>query len=213
MEQKFIHRFIHFFGFVLFLGFLDIVYAAEKYPAPPFPIGTSTIEKIEQKHIYYYRQKAYKPAVKVQYSDKETGGRSTPEATLISLLSAMRSGNFDWHRSLWDAESQKFMNENDIKKGFDDKRWVGVWGKLFSSREAYITHRIEMGGFVLLAYEMRPIKNVTHDGVQQKPVMLTMAFVDTPDGWLATQALSGDPVKSYWQRKNAIPEVTDRTID
>src|SRR5215213_5310101 len=77
-----------------------------------FPTTEPTVQKVIVENVYYFARRQYQPAVPVQYVSANAT-YTTPEATAIAAISAMKTKNFSWFRSLWDKSAQQMMAERD----------------------------------------------------------------------------------------------------
>ena len=82
----------------------------------PFPVSKTGDHSIRTaKKDFPYTLIEYQGKVRINPLPREETSTDTPEDTLVSFISAMSAGDYEWWYSLWDSSSQKFMSETDQK--------------------------------------------------------------------------------------------------
>jgi len=165
--------------------------ALAELPSPIFPVGEVQERDLIVESLYRYKVYPYEPIQKIKYIDIEDSKYDTPEQTVFGHFSAMKSGDYDWFLETWTKESRIIMRESDKKRGRSKEFWVKTWDKVLSSREPYITSRIESGDYVFIVYSLKDSNGV----VQFED---TLALELAGSFWKISQRLSSDPVGIYW---------------
>lgn len=170
--------------------------AAVKPPAPIFATTAPQVEQVIEENTYYYKVRAYTPPVEVKPVNAASASYANPETAAIANISAMVAGDFEWWRSTWTPAAQRMMSQRDRDLDRAPSEWLEIWARVFPGRTIELTHRIDTGSFVLIAYRVLP----SADEPEGETIELTGAYELDDGRWLSTQALASDPVLAYWQQ-------------
>lgn len=161
--------------------------------APIFPATAPETQRIVVEDSYFFQVRTFTPAVKVKYITRAAASYRTPEDAAIARISALVATDFAWFRSGWTEQAQAVLEAQDKLTGQTPTFWVNLWQRIFANRQIELTHRIETGEYVLIAYR------IIGAGEGGKDVEMIDALKKDKDRWLGTQEISGDPVLSYWR--------------
>lgn len=182
----------NFFAALALAAFTAAGASAQTLSKTEFPMTEPAVKKVVVESVYYFAQRQYAPALPVQYVSTNAT-YDTPEATTIAAISAMKSKNFAWFRSLWDKGSQQMMADRDKQAGHTPEFWQAAWEKSLGGRDAQLTDRIDSGDYVIIAYRfVSPDPSV-------KPIELATVLKKQNDRWVLTQDLAADPVLLKWR--------------
>ena len=180
--------------------------AQAQFPAPMFKTGSAKTEQVIEERVFYYKVLPFEPSVEVEAGT--TIGYGRPEEAALTILAAMQRGDFEVYRQSWDTVSQKLMADRDQQLGRNASYWTNWWKEALGGQMVKLTHRIETGDFVLIAYEVR-----APEGKDDDALTSTLVFKQQGDRWLATQELSGDLVSGFWQSPGHRQRVVARGVD
>ncbi len=162
--------------------------------APPaFPASAPDVQRLIVEDSYFYQVRTFTPAVKVKPVTRAAASYGTPEDAAIARISALVAGDFAWFRSGWTQQAQIVLDEQDKLTNQTPEFWKNLWAKIFTGRQVELTHRIETGEYMLIAYR------VLGAGKDGKDVELIDALKKVDGQWLGTQEISRDPVLNYWR--------------
>jgi hypothetical protein len=114
--------------------------------------GTPEQKTFERVVNYEYVERRLDPeGTALQWLDAALAGNPRPDAQLVSMLSAMRAGDFDWWVGTWDAATQA-----ELRAGIAQQQTFNEWRALFSDNEIRLGRWIEIQQFVLVSYFVRP---------------------------------------------------------
>ena len=179
-------------------------------PKPAFAVSAPKVDKVVEVRQFFYRTMAYEPMVRVRPVAKADAGYDTPEAAAISSISAMLAGDLTWFRSTWDDAARALMENNDRDAGRSADYWPNLWRERLSDKQMHLTHRIETGTYVLIAYRASPVDATNTDPAQSFDLITVLHEVD--GRWVATQELMEDPVLHYWDKPGYQVEKMGRNI-
>lgn len=160
------------------------------------PLSAPTVQKVIVENVYYFAHRKYEPAVPVVYvgADATYG---TPEAATIAAISAMKTKNVSWFRSMWDKPSQQMMADRDKQFNQTPEFWQNAWEKVFAgNRRAVLTDRIDSGDYVIISYSLLAPEP------DAKPIELSAILKHQGGRWMLTQDLASDPVLLNWRTPN-----------
>ncbi len=168
--------------------------SAQPMPTNKYPTTAPVVSKVVVEETYYFARRDYQPPVPV-VNIGQTASYDTPEATVIASISAMRTKNFAWFRTLWDKASQQTMEQTDKQLGQTPEFWQNAWVKGFKDRPVVeLTSRIDSGKYVIVAYRL----------VGADPTVKTLELQTTlkkqGDRWYLTQEAAADPVLAGWRQ-------------
>lgn len=175
---------------------------AQSKPAPPPVFSTTppTTNKVVSEEQYYFSLRHYSPPVDVKVVPREKASYDSPEMAAIAAISAMVTGDYDWFRSTWDKASLALMDARDKAENQTPEFWVKAWDEAFRNRMIQLTARIDSGDYVMIVYRLVGQPDAASPA---KPAGADVELITVlkPDNgkWVATQALSQDPVLLYWK--------------
>lgn len=161
--------------------------------APVFPATAPETRRLVVEDSYFFQVRTFTPAVKVKYVTRAAASYRTPEDAAIARISALVAHDFAWFRSGWTEQAQAVLEAQDKRTGQTPTFWVNLWQKVFANRQIELTHRIETGEYVLIAYR------IIGAGEGGKDVEMIDALKKENEQWLGTQEVSSDPVLSHWR--------------
>ncbi len=139
---------------------------SDSWPKPSFPSSERAGKQFTVEYVYRYVQSDYTPAVvlpQVRHSEAES---DTPEHTLIALLSAVKTLDYDWWLSLWDTKSQQLFRDEATAKKQDSAYWKAVWQKQYVGKPATLVSRIETVNDIMLEFRVGPLQPGAGTGLQ-----------------------------------------------
>jgi hypothetical protein len=181
---------------------------AKTFPAPEFPTSPKEKGVVTEEVQYIFTVQEYTPAVAVEPVAREQASYENPERAAISVLSAMASGDWEWWLSTW---SKKARGKIEARPDVERRRvfWAEDQKKAFAQRVAKLTHRIETGPYVVIAFRLDPA-DPTGQPRQKKVRPELIVTKKYEDGWLVTDELTGDLVLAYWPRGGAVHRRIER---
>ncbi|HEY6251805.1 MAG TPA: hypothetical protein VI685_17745, partial [Candidatus Angelobacter sp.] len=73
---------------------------------------------------YVYHSRQYQPVVPIVYVTQRPTKIATPEAALISQLSALHKGDYDWWMATWDPRSREKLEFQQRQSGQEPGLWL-----------------------------------------------------------------------------------------
>lgn len=184
--------------------------------APEFPTGPARVEKVVEEMAYFYRLSAYQPAVAVQPVARASASYDTPEDAAIAAISAMLTGDYAWFLETWTPAARRAFEQRNAELGRGPEFWTSAWQKGFAGKRVELTHRIETGPYVLIAYTIvdpAAPPAAVEEGTGVRRPFLTTVLEERDGRWLATQDLAADPVLMFWDRPGYRVEKMGRNIE
>lgn len=119
-------------------------------PKPPFPSTERVQRAFTVAYVYDYAYSAYTPTVTLPIQPVLAAKRDTPEAAVLALLSAMRTGNFDAFVDCWDDADKPILLALK-KQPAELQQLLNGWKTIFGgNRPVELLDRVELIGYVLL---------------------------------------------------------------
>jgi hypothetical protein len=168
---------------------------AMSLPAPFYPTGPGQVKQFVVENIYTYERLVYSPAIVIQRVVRDKASYATPEQALVSHLSAMLAGDYEWWLSGWDKGSQKYLDERSKQVNRTPADWRALWAKALVGDQIVLTERLETGPFgpyVMLVYVLR-------DKAGKDTFKTTYVAKLEAGRWVATQELAEDPLFHYYE--------------
>ena len=159
----------------------------------PIELGNSEIKQLIVETLYLFKVQEYKRPLKLRSIKKGEASYKTPEEALEAHFSSLYAGDFTWNGQTWTVDSLKELTANDVRTNKTPDYWVSRWKKEFANNFVQLTHRLEYGKYVLIAYEIR---------LQSRDVKVledTLALTKENGYWKLTQAIAQDPVLAHWK--------------
>lgn len=155
-------------------------------PKPAFPSTDRVQREFVVQYVYDYAFSTYTPPVALPIQPREGAKRTTPEAALIAILSAMRAGDYEAWLKCWDENSRNTFIAAAKEKKQDASYWQKIWKEDFGSREVFLVDRIETVSFVIL--DVR---------VAGASASIPVIFKFANQEWSATNELGGTNMMGY----------------
>lgn len=167
-----------------------------------FPAVSEGSKTIVSENIYRYTVLRYSPPVTITQLEKPLKcSQGSPEETVIAMVSAMSSLDYDLWSTCWKSAYQPKGDASTRKE------MLSAWRRVVVGKSLILKHRIETGRYVLIEYLLQPTdKNV--ESSPNQTVTSTITLEKTVDKWLATNELAADPVRLFWQK----PEYRQQVI-
>jgi len=121
--------------------------------ALPKPAFTST-DRVQRtftvEYVYDYAISTYQPAVELPIVSPLQAKKDTPEAALIALDSAARTGNYEAFVDCFDdaAKARLQAMARDQKQGA--AYWQSIWKQFYGNKPIQLLDRVETAGYVIL---------------------------------------------------------------
>lgn len=163
-------------------------------PKSIFPASASELKKIVTEDTYFFKVQTFTPNVRVKFVNRKDASYSTPEASTIARVSAMAASDFQWFRETWTELGKAQIDDANRLNNRPPEFWSNVWSKTLMGKSFELTHRIETGEYVLIAYR------AIGAGAGGKDLELVQVMKKEGDRWLATQDLARDPILNYWRK-------------
>ena len=185
------------------------------WPKPSFASSEREKKQFTVEYVYRYVQSDFTPAVEiptVRHSEAQT---DTPEHTLVALISALKTLDYDWWLSLWDTKSQELFRDEAKTKKQDAAYWKPIWQSTFVGKPVTLYSRLETVFDITLEFRI---------GAQQagRPSTLFPAVFRFENGhWALTREL-GDSSFLPWMGRSAmsvnldpipVPEYSGKPLD
>jgi hypothetical protein len=161
-----------------------------------FPTTPKEKAVVTEEVQYIFTVSRYRRPVVVEPIAREDASYDKPERTAISVISAMAAGDHEWWLSAWSEGARAALVSRDAAE------WAAELRQSLAGRVVTLTHRIETGPYVIIAYlaEPEPVEGQPVPAKVWPHVIVTRQY---DDRWLATDELDGDPVVTYWARPGA----------
>jgi len=180
----------------LLLGFFLYICALTNVVAqigPASPAAPALYKNMIVETVYPLKVQQYSPNKKlVLLADQAKASYSHPEETLQAHFSAMAELNFEWFLTTWDSQSANQITKKNRELNRDSSYWTGLWKKMLAGRDVELTHWVNYGRYVLIAYRIKAM-NAT-----EKEFSDTVALTKEGNYWKLTQELANDPILTYW---------------
>ncbi len=157
---------------------------------PAFPTGVAIRKVIVETRVHRYREAGYAPPVLLGALPSGVAGTATPEATLLSRVSAMMRGDRETWEGLWDARGREAVLERLARTRQSPDAFARRWRAIFANLTMTLMRRIEYGRYVIFSYQMRaPDGTPVYQGLEFPSV-----YRRRGGQWYATQdlGLAGD---------------------
>jgi hypothetical protein len=185
------------------------------WPKPSFPSSDREKKQFTVEYVYRYVESEYTPAVEIPTVLKSQAQTDTPEHTLIALISAMKTLDYDWWLSLWDTKSQELFRDEAKTKKQDAAYWKPIWQAGLVGKPVTLYSRLETPFDITLEFRI---------GAQQpnRPSTLFPAVFKYESGhWALTRELGessflpwmGRPTLSLNIDLIPVPEYSGKPLD
>lgn len=163
----------------------------ESWVWPKYETTEPEQEKLTVVSHYTYREQEYDPPIVVQPAvPKAQRRQGTPEEAMLSRVSAMMAGDYEWWLETWDESSRVLTEEANRRSGRTREFFTSWWADTFRLAEIVLVRRIETGPYVVITYRLvTPSGEAAGNGIEFPTV-----FHRVEDRWLATLDLRQDPL-------------------
>lgn len=154
---------------------------------PQFQTGEEKEFQLVIEHVYFFRVSKYLPPAEITpLKSPAEASYKMPESALISNISAMIAGDYDWFLQTFTPEAQVWMQNWNEERGYSGEWWAEQWRKYFAGKQIILDERTETGDFVMITY-------FVHSPETGKKDKQPRIFKKTKEGkWLATRELPPD---------------------
>ena len=163
---------------------------------PTFETDKPTEKVLTVLRVYKYGESVFEPSIPISAISKARQDYSTPEKAMVSRVSAMMQGDYEWWLSTWEPDSLREVQERNRKMGKGPEQWLQWWRDSFRFVHFSLVRKIISGNFVFITYRM-----LSKDGKDLgSGIEFPTVFKKIGEKWLVTGELSGDPLvlKSPW---------------
>ncbi len=167
----------------------DVPYG-EALPKPLYPSSQRLQKEFVIRYIYDYAISTYTPAVKLPQVPRAQVDRKTPEAALVALVSAMRSGDYEAWLQCWDEPARKGFEETAKSGQADAAKFKKGWATAFAGKDIMLIDRIELVADVILDARVQGGGNTTP---------FPTVFRHIQGEWFATQELGNNAFLGSYQ--------------
>lgn len=167
----------------------DVPYG-EALPKPLYPSTPRIQKEFVIRYIYDYAMSTYSPAVKLPQVPRAQVDRTTPEAALVALVSAMRSGDYEGWLQCWDEAARKGFEQMAKNGQADAAKFKQGWATAFAGKEIVLIDRIELVGNVILDARVQ-------GGGNAQPFPTVFRHIEGK--WFATQELGNNAFLGSYQ--------------
>jgi hypothetical protein len=119
-------------------------------PKPAYPSTDRVQRTFTVEYVYDYAYSEYKPAVSIPIVPAVQVKRDTPEAALIALDSAARTGNYEAFVACFDDAAKTRLRALATEQKQGAAYWQEVWKQFFGTKPIILIDRIETIGYVIL---------------------------------------------------------------
>src|SRR6266700_922018 len=155
---------------------------------------------------YVYHSREYRPAVSLVYVDRRPTANTTPEAALISQLSALHKGDYDWWIGTWDPRSRDKLRIKQEQSEQARDLWLKSARAQYGSGNCSLATWILRREYVILRYACagNSKNSVARAGDH------ALAFKMQDGKFVATLDLEKDPIFKYANGTNIELEIKPR---
>lgn len=150
-------------------------------PKPAYPSTERVQREFVVQYVYDYAYSAYTPPPMLPKQSREQAQRGTPEAALIAMLAAMRSGDYEGWLACWDEDSRSKFVQSAKDQHRDAAFWRNAWKDYFGNKEVVLLDRIETVNYVILDARL-----------SGSSIGFPTVFKLVKGEWLATNSLGND---------------------
>jgi hypothetical protein len=151
-------------------------------PRAGYPTGAQVKKQIVVELTYNYTQTDYSPPVEFRpLGDKASASLNTPEAAVISYVSAMIAGDWQWFISGWTSDSAKGIEDELRNQGVTHESMVQRW-QAFKNGPHQLISRVDTGNYAMITY------------LAGSPTKLFAVVKNDGGVWHLTNELADDPM-------------------
>jgi hypothetical protein len=158
---------------------------------PEITLSAPIAKKFQISLHFRYEQRLYAPDIVATFVDKEPTFCGSAEAVLLSELSAMRKGQFDWWLRTWDDKAAAIYAEKYKVGSQEQQKLLREWATTLASvPPPRLVRWILTGQYVIVTYTL-PTRDT--------PAETAIAFHLSNGRWKATLDLEQDPVFLHYR--------------
>jgi hypothetical protein len=121
-----------------------------------YPIAKAEPKQFTVEYVYRYEEMEYTPEVAFTAVDRKHSAADTPEQLFVALVSSMKTLDYDWWLSLWDAKAQAEMKEAEKTKGQGAPYWRDLWKGALEGQSVTLVKRLRMPNDTILQFRLGP---------------------------------------------------------
>jgi len=121
-----------------------------------YPIAKAQPKQFTVEYVYRYEEMAYTPEVAFTAIDRKHSATDTPEQLFVSLVSSMKTLDYDWWLSLWDAKAQAALKDGEKTKGQGAPYWRDLWRGALEGQSVTLVKRLRMPNDTILQFRLGP---------------------------------------------------------
>jgi len=156
-----------------------------------------------------YVEQRYEPPYTIDAAVPQGEARTdSPEAVMISRISAMMRSDYEEWLSHWDPASREFLAAKNAQQGETPQSWVARWDDRLRFMRFRMLRRIETGPYVIITYTLVTPQGEDATGAElELPVVFRRS--EEEGRWFATQDLRHDALlaMSPWVSGQSIVEL------
>jgi hypothetical protein len=122
------------------------------------PISKAQPKQFTVEYVYRYQEMTYTPEVPLVAIDRKRASADTPEHLFVALVSSMKTLDYDWWLSLWDAKAQENLKEGEKTKAQGAAYWRGLWQGALEGQSVTLVKRLQMPNDTILQFRVGPHK-------------------------------------------------------
>ena len=119
-------------------------------PRPAYPSTERVQRAFTVEYVYDYAYSTYQPAVELPTVSPLQAKRDTPEAALIAMFSAMRTGNYEAFVQCFDEAGKAHLAAIAKEQNQGAAFWQGMWKKAIGNKGVLLIDRVETVGYIIL---------------------------------------------------------------
>ncbi|MEN8134199.1 MAG: hypothetical protein ABFS18_01515 [Thermodesulfobacteriota bacterium] len=155
---------------------------------PSYPIESVDNKTLIIESAYNYDVRLYKQPLSVDFIEKINVDFSSPEKTLLSILSGMKNKDISWVLDCYDSES-KLELESIISSQQSSQALIDKWNEIYTGSTIYLLRWIDTEKMIIIEYSVKK-----EDGTEKKN---NLNFRKIDNFWKATNIYSDYPVSNY----------------
>ena len=121
-----------------------------------YPISKAEPKQFTVEYVYRYEEMDYTPEVAFTAVDRKHAAADTPEQLFVALVSSMKTLDYDWWLSLWDAKAQAELKDGEKTKGQGAPYWRDLWKGALEGQSVTLVKRLRMPNDTILQFRLGP---------------------------------------------------------
>jgi hypothetical protein len=142
---------------------------------------------------YIYHSREYQPAVSIVLMNLQPKRSATPEEALISQLSALHKGDYDWWMGTWDPQSRDKLMRQQKDSAATREQWLQSMQTEIFGGSCRLSTWILRREYVILRYSCSTKARSGNSGANSHAV----AFKSYGGEFVATLDIEKDPIFRY----------------